>query len=62
MRNEIKQKHSTVVINNPNGVCNKAYNCTQSVEAILPKGWTMDVWYPGASTPTVLTGSGPPVH
>ncbi|MFF4059716.1 DddA-like double-stranded DNA deaminase toxin [Streptomyces sp. NPDC001668] len=59
IRNELKEQHSVVVINNPNGVCSDIYNCHRSVEAILLKGWTMTVWYPGGSgmVSTVLRGS-----
>ncbi|WP_245563554.1 DddA-like double-stranded DNA deaminase toxin [Longispora albida] len=47
-----------VIINNPRGVCGGPYSCQVAVPAILPKGATMRVWYPGATTPTVLTGRG----
>ncbi|MET9954407.1 DddA-like double-stranded DNA deaminase toxin [Streptomyces sp. NPDC006339] len=40
-------KHAIVAINNNNGVCNKKLNCTNAVEAILPVGWTLTVYYPG---------------
>jgi hypothetical protein len=62
IRNELKEQHSVVVINNPNGVCSDMYNCHQSVQAILPKDWTMTVWYPSGSgmESTVLRGTGPP--
>ncbi len=62
IRNELKEQHSVVVINNPNGVCSDSYNCYQSVQAILPKDWTMTVWYPSGSgmASSVLRGTGPP--
>lgn len=49
-------QHSKVVINNNNGVCNKRMNCTLAVEAILPEGWTMEVYYPGAGSPHLIRG------
>ncbi|MFC8361231.1 DddA-like double-stranded DNA deaminase toxin [Streptomyces griseorubiginosus] len=63
IRNELKEQHSVVVINNPNGVCSDTCNCFKSVQAILPKDWTMTVWYPSESgmASKVLHGAGPPV-
>ncbi|GEB60119.1 hypothetical protein GCM10017674_76020 [Streptomyces gardneri] len=49
-------EHATVVINNNNGVCNKYWNCTNAVEAILPIGSTLKVYYPGSGSPVTLYG------
>ncbi|MFE2046614.1 DddA-like double-stranded DNA deaminase toxin [Streptomyces sp. NPDC059477] len=53
---ELDIKHSVVVINNNNGVCKNTMNCTDAVEAILPVGSTMTVYYPGASIPITIFG------
>ncbi|WP_269432061.1 DddA-like double-stranded DNA deaminase toxin, partial [Saccharothrix sp. ST-888] len=47
-----------VVINNPKGVCPFPFGCQAAVPAILPRGSTMRVWYPGATEPKVLEGLG----
>ncbi|WP_435191650.1 polymorphic toxin-type HINT domain-containing protein [Streptomyces sp. bgisy126] len=39
--------HATVVINNSEGVCGKAQNCSLVVGHILKKGQTLTVYYPG---------------
>ncbi|MFB9739408.1 DddA-like double-stranded DNA deaminase toxin [Streptomyces sp. NPDC057386] len=49
-------QHAKVVINNTNGVCKARMNCEKAVQAILPKGWTMEVYYPGDRSPVLLTG------
>ncbi|MFF3982280.1 DddA-like double-stranded DNA deaminase toxin [Streptomyces sp. NPDC055808] len=46
----------TVVINNNNDVCNKKYNCENAVTAILPKGSSLKVYYPGAESHVTLIG------
>jgi nucleic acid/nucleotide deaminase of polymorphic system toxin len=45
------------VINNDEGVCKRGEQaCTAIIRAMLPRGSTLLVWYPGASKPTELTG------
>lgn len=51
-------KDVTVVINNAKGVCGYPFGCQSAVRAILPRGTTMRVWYPGATEPEVLEGLG----
>ncbi|GHB10087.1 hypothetical protein GCM10010305_61140 [Streptomyces termitum] len=48
--------NATVVINNRQGVCKKALNCSMAIEAILPDGHTLNVIYPDTSTPVPLVG------
>ncbi|MFJ9703507.1 DddA-like double-stranded DNA deaminase toxin [Streptomyces fradiae] len=47
---------ATLVINNNKGVCNKRLNCKIAIEAILPDGHTLNVYYPGAKEPVPLVG------
>jgi hypothetical protein len=47
---------ATVIINKVGGVCGGMYGCDKAVKAILPRGSTMTVWYPGAQEPEVLPG------
>lgn len=49
-------QHAKVVINNNEGVCNDYMNCRKAVEAILPAGWTMKVYYPGDGSPVTIVG------
>ncbi|MGW8981651.1 DddA-like double-stranded DNA deaminase toxin [Streptomyces parvus] len=51
-----KIQHAKVVINNTNGVCDKYMNCENAVEAILPAGHTMEVYYPGKGGPQLIAG------
>ncbi|MFF2852062.1 DddA-like double-stranded DNA deaminase toxin [Streptomyces sp. NPDC058001] len=48
--------HATVVINKNSGVCAKKLNCENAVEAILPAGHTMKVYYPGDGSPGDTSG------
>ncbi|MFJ8604315.1 DddA-like double-stranded DNA deaminase toxin, partial [Streptomyces shenzhenensis] len=48
--------HATVVINKNSGVCKNELNCENAVEAILPAGHTLKVYYPGAGSPVTLFG------
>jgi len=48
--------NADVAINNPEGVCEGVFSCTNAVPAILPEGSAMNVWFPGAADPTVLNG------
>ncbi|WP_405983817.1 polymorphic toxin-type HINT domain-containing protein [Streptomyces sp. NBC_00872] len=59
MMSEPAVKNAIVVINNNKGVCKGKDSCSELVEAILPKGYTLTVYYPEARTPTTLTGMGP---
>ncbi|MFF5705513.1 DddA-like double-stranded DNA deaminase toxin [Streptomyces sp. NPDC012794] len=47
---------ASVVINNSEGVCNKALNCSMAIEAILPDGHKLHVYYPGDNSPKTLVG------
>jgi hypothetical protein len=58
MRHRPEIKSADVVINNPKGVCGIPYGCSAAVPAILNKGQTMRVWYPGATEWKVLEGVG----
>ncbi|MFD3442522.1 DddA-like double-stranded DNA deaminase toxin [Streptomyces sp. NPDC058685] len=49
-------QHAKVVINNNEGVCNSFMNCRKAVEAILPVGSTMKVYYPGDGSPRIIVG------
>lgn len=40
-------KNAKVAINNNNGVCSNVLNCGNAIEAILPVGSTLEVYYPG---------------
>ncbi|MGP3957905.1 DddA-like double-stranded DNA deaminase toxin [Nonomuraea sp. 3N208] len=51
-------KHAVVVINNQGGVCGAPFGCMKAVEAILPRGKTMEVWYPGATEAVPFVGLG----
>ncbi|MFI8100481.1 DddA-like double-stranded DNA deaminase toxin [Streptomyces sp. NPDC086023] len=53
---ENKISTATVVINNSQGVCRKALNCYGAIEAILPDGHTLNVYYPGAAKAVPLVG------
>ncbi|MFI6495505.1 DddA-like double-stranded DNA deaminase toxin [Streptomyces sp. NPDC050564] len=53
--NNVTNAH--VYINN-DYVCGGAHGCQLAVKAILPRGSTMTVHYPGMSKPRVLTGVG----
>ncbi|MEU6380316.1 DddA-like double-stranded DNA deaminase toxin [Streptomyces sp. NPDC046909] len=46
------------VVINHNYVCGPPLGCQVSVPAILPRGSTMTVWYPGAGSPMRLSGVG----
>ncbi|MEU2502995.1 DddA-like double-stranded DNA deaminase toxin [Streptomyces pseudogriseolus] len=52
-------EHATIVINNNKGVCTGRDSCSVLVEAILPVGSTLTVYYPGARTPRIFHGKGP---
>ncbi|GAB7040310.1 hypothetical protein JCM9533A_41600 [Catenuloplanes niger JCM 9533] len=39
----VKEVH--VVINNKGGLCSSLINCTESVQDMPPKGYTMHVWW-----------------
>ncbi|WP_327166751.1 DddA-like double-stranded DNA deaminase toxin [Streptomyces zaomyceticus] len=45
-----------VVINNNNGVCTKKQNCENAIEAILPEGSELHVYYPSDDSPRILYG------
>jgi hypothetical protein len=47
--------NANVVINHVKGPCAGMYGCRTTVEQILPKGYTMTVYYPN-SEPVVLKG------
>jgi SCP1.201-like deaminase len=47
---------SDVVINNPT-VCSGPMSCRISVPAVLSRGSTMRVWYPGSNVPITLEGA-----
>ncbi|MGJ7907520.1 DddA-like double-stranded DNA deaminase toxin [Actinopolyspora sp. H202] len=56
-----KQRHTSVVINNE--LCDRKVSsmfahlgCRRAVRAILPKGYTLDVWEEGATEPTTIRG------
>ena len=51
---------ATVVINNPQGVCDDTMGCAQAVEALLPMGYVMLVWKPGDTAPNPLKGNAKP--
>ncbi|WP_030107517.1 DddA-like double-stranded DNA deaminase toxin, partial [Actinoalloteichus caeruleus] len=46
--------HTVVVLNNR--MCDGLYGCTEAVAAILPRGFSMTVWEPGRSRPTIIEG------
>ncbi|AUS79492.1 hypothetical protein C1701_15315 [Actinoalloteichus sp. AHMU CJ021] len=46
--------HTVVVLNNL--MCEGRYGCTEAVAAILPRGFSMTVWEPGRSRPTIIGG------
>ncbi|WP_148283070.1 MULTISPECIES: DddA-like double-stranded DNA deaminase toxin [Kitasatospora] len=46
------------VVINQNYVCGLPLGCQAAVPAILPRGSTMTVWYPGSGSPIVLRGVG----
>ncbi|WP_337661704.1 DddA-like double-stranded DNA deaminase toxin [Actinoalloteichus sp. AHMU CJ021] len=46
--------HTVVVINNV--MCDGPYGCTEAVAAILPRGFSMTVWEPGRTQPTIIEG------
>ncbi|GAB7048322.1 hypothetical protein JCM9534A_34480 [Catenuloplanes indicus JCM 9534] len=46
-----------VAINNKGGLCSNLINCTESVQDMLPKGYTMHVWWgAGEGEHTTLKG------
>ncbi|MER6216239.1 DddA-like double-stranded DNA deaminase toxin [Streptomyces sp. NPDC001674] len=47
---------ASVVINNTQGVCKRALNCEMAIQAILPEGHKLHVYYPDVTTPTTLIG------
>jgi len=50
--------HAVVIINNR--MCQGLRSCTVAVEAILPVGYVLEVWEPGASAPKILRGKARP--
>ncbi|WP_407077395.1 DddA-like double-stranded DNA deaminase toxin [Streptomyces sp. SCSIO 30461] len=50
-------EQAEIVINNNKGVCTGRGSCSILVKAILPKGWTLTVHYPGDTKR--LVGEGP---
>ncbi|MCP3802566.1 hypothetical protein NLX83_25165 [Allokutzneria sp. A3M-2-11 16] len=50
--------YAAVVINNE--ICDGVYGCTYAVPAILPRGYTLVVWEPGATKPIRLRGKAQP--
>uniref|UniRef100_UPI0004C2A3EA DddA-like double-stranded DNA deaminase toxin n=1 Tax=Actinoalloteichus cyanogriseus TaxID=2893586 RepID=UPI0004C2A3EA len=46
--------HTVAVINHR--VCDGDWGCIQAVAAILPVGFSMTVWEPGRTRPTVIEG------
>ncbi|MFD2010259.1 polymorphic toxin-type HINT domain-containing protein [Streptomyces narbonensis] len=55
---EGRTKSATVVMNNRAGVCGDMYGCQGAVAKILPVGYTMEVWYPGAEAAKIIHGEG----
>ncbi|MEV0353264.1 DddA-like double-stranded DNA deaminase toxin [Nonomuraea sp. NPDC050680] len=53
-------KHAQVVINK--AMWNAPVNCYGLVSRILPKGWSMSVWEPGAQSAKTIRGTGPPAY
>ncbi|WP_374202895.1 DddA-like double-stranded DNA deaminase toxin [Streptomyces sp. MBT84] len=52
---ESKTKNAHVYINN-DYVCGGPHGCQLAVRAILPRGYTMTVHYPGMTEPRILKG------
>jgi hypothetical protein len=52
-------KNAVVVINNNKGVCKGRDSCSELVEVILPEGYTLTVYHPGAGSPEQFVGKGP---
>lgn len=49
--------HVVAVINNKGGPCSDGdQSCAAIVRVLLPRGSTLEVWWPGQSKPTPLTG------
>ncbi|WP_417853784.1 DddA-like double-stranded DNA deaminase toxin [Actinoalloteichus caeruleus] len=46
--------HTVVVLNNR--MCGGHWGCTKAVASILPRGFSMTVWEPGRSRPTIIEG------
>lgn len=50
--------HAVVVVNNR--MCAGDLDCYTAVQAILPVGYVLEVWEPGASAPKILRGKARP--
>ncbi|MCA1195147.1 DddA-like double-stranded DNA deaminase toxin [Saccharopolyspora sp. 6V] len=53
-------KASYRVVSVNNAVCRGRYGCGAAIAAILPEGYTMDVWEPGATRPIRIRGRAKP--
>ncbi|NUT37325.1 MAG: hypothetical protein HOV79_30125, partial [Hamadaea sp.] len=51
-------KDADIVINNVDGPCAGQYSCPMAVQAILPEGSKVRIWWPGRTTPMEVIGTG----